>query len=124
MPIITRRFILFFMAITQYCFGQPFDSSKYIISIDSSAEANQYFKRDARWLGADGAAAIDLGKGKLLWLFSDSFISTDTSRSRRNAVMIRNSIAIQEGYGLQQSIPKFTWGQDKNVPRDFFFFFF
>ncbi|SHI65284.1 hypothetical protein SAMN05444280_104116 [Tangfeifania diversioriginum] len=38
---------------------------------------NSIFKKDKYWRGADGAATIELGQGKILWLFSDTFIDQD-----------------------------------------------
>ncbi|ULQ53610.1 DUF4185 domain-containing protein [Flavihumibacter fluvii] len=117
----TRRFIFFFMVITQYCFGQAFDTSKYLIKADSSGAASHFFRSDNTWLGADGAAAIDLGNDKLLWLFSDSFIGNDATKSRTNAVMIRNSIAIQDGFTIDKEPPRFIWNTADHAPRDFFY---
>lgn len=78
------------------CTGQPFDTARYSVSVQSSPGLDGYFMRDHIWRGGDGASSIDLGKGKVLWLFSDSFIARDSKRSRDHATLIRNSIAIQE----------------------------
>jgi RNA polymerase sigma factor (sigma-70 family) len=75
--------------------GQPLDTTKYHISVTSTGRTNSFFRNDKVWRGADGAASVDLGNGRVLWLFSDGFIAADSSASRKNSKMIRNSVAIQ-----------------------------
>jgi hypothetical protein len=60
-------------------------------------EADALFRNDARWIGGDGAYSVALGGGRVLWLFGDSFIALDAARSRQNAVLVRNSLAVQRG---------------------------
>jgi len=61
-------------------------------------EAEKIFHCDPRWLGGDGATAIDLTAGRVLWLFGDSFIDVSGTGSRKSSALARNSIAIQSGY--------------------------
>ena len=64
-------------------------------------EADRLFKRDSRWRGADAANSIDLGDGRVLWTFGDTFVDTNkdpSQRHRKTSKFIRNSIAIQIGY--------------------------
>lgn len=100
--------------------GQSFDTLKYSIRVETSAKADKYFAKDPLWRGADGAASVDMGNGKVLWLFSDGFVCRDSSGLRRNSVMIRNSIAIQEGYAPDKSQLKFYWNKSGKSPRSFF----
>lgn len=81
---------------------------------------DSFFTHSASWRGADGAASVDLGKGRVLWLFSDTFIAPDSSGSRQQAVMIRNSIAIQDGYTYATGKPAYHWKQTQGKPDDFF----
>jgi hypothetical protein len=111
--------LLISIFITGYCTGQPFDISKYAVEIDSTTAFNDYFKKDSVWRGADGASSIDLGNGKVLWLFGDTFIS-DSAGSRKKSELIRNSVAIQTGYDLQTASLSYFWNQSKNKPRSFF----
>src|SRR5215467_7748298 len=39
-------------------------------------EADCIFRSDPRWLGADAAFSVDLGQGRVLWLFGDSFVAS------------------------------------------------
>jgi hypothetical protein len=99
--------------------GQPIDTSLYTIQVQSPAKLNHYFAKDPVWRGADGAASVDLGKGKVLWLFSDTFIS-DSGGSRRKSEIIRNSIAIQSGYDIETASLKYYWNRFGDKPAAFF----
>ncbi len=81
---------------------------------------NSMFTSDKFWRGADGAASIDLENGKILWLFSDTFIDPKGSSKRRNAKMINNSIAIQEGNDLDQGKMSFYYKGKKRKPEAYF----
>ena len=71
--------------------------------------ADRLFRGDRRWLGADGAFSVDLGGGRVLWLFGDSWVDAAGSGSRGNAVMLRNTIAIQQGYDPADATIRFHW---------------
>lgn len=88
-------------------FAQPVDMSRYEITAKAEPIADQYFKNDRVWRGADGAGSIDLGNRRVLWLFGDSFISGDWTGAR-NGAMVRNSVAIQQGYDLAAPV-KYNW---------------
>lgn len=81
---------------------------------------NTIFKKDSYWRGADGAASVQLDSGKILWLFSDTFIDQDGTGKRSNArKMIRNSIAIQDSNSLKSKLTYYYKGSREN-PEDFF----
>ena len=81
---------------------------------------NSLFTKDKTWRGADGAASIDLENGKILWLFSDTFIDTQGTGKRSNSKMINNSIAIQEGHELEWEKMSFYHKGTKKKPKSFF----
>ncbi len=81
---------------------------------------NSFFRNDKFWRGADGAATIDLENGKILWLFSDTFIDTAGTGKRSNSVMINNTLAIQVGNELGKSKLSFYWKEEGNQPKSFF----
>ncbi len=82
-------------------------------------EADRLFRNDRRWLGADGAFSVDLGGGRVLWLFGDSWVDTSGSGKRDSAVMLRNTIALQQGYDPSQASITFHW-QGGTAPAAFF----
>lgn len=60
-------------------------------------EADRLFRRDGYWVGADGASSVDLGEGRTLWLFGDTWIDPSGKGTRHGAHMVSNSVAIQHG---------------------------
>ncbi len=82
--------------------------------------AEALFRKDSRWLGGDGAGSIDLGNGRVLWLFGDSLIEPKGILGRKGAGMVRNSIAVQQGYDPTQASMRFFWGGTDSAPADFF----
>ncbi|MGB4849698.1 MAG: DUF5005 domain-containing protein [Saprospiraceae bacterium] len=102
------------------CSCQLLDTSRYEVKVEFSPQWNDYFNKDLVWRGADGASSIDLEDGHVLWLFSDSFICRDSTGSRRRSTLIRNSIAIQNGYGLHNASLKYYLSKLKNKPQAFF----
>lgn len=81
---------------------------------------NDFFRSDKFWRGADGAVTIDLENGKILWLFSDTFIDIDGTGKRTNSKMINNSVAIQDGNEIGKSNFSFYWKGNKKKPKAFF----
>ena len=81
---------------------------------------NSMFTNDNVWRGADGGATIDLGKGKILWLFSDTFIDTLETGKRSNSKLINNSIAIQDRDVLKESKFSFYYKGSRKKPKSFF----
>lgn len=112
--------LIIFLLFSNICIGQPFDTTRYNIKVEFSKETDKYFTNDLLWRGADGASSIDLENGNVLWLFSDSFICSDSSRSRKKSTIIRNSIAIQDGYNLKTAPIKFYWDKSSKESRAFF----
>jgi hypothetical protein len=71
-------------------------------------------------LGADDAYSIDLGDGRVLWLFGDTFISRSFLNTRRLSKMIRNSVAIQSGDDPSTASMEFYWRTPDGTPTSFF----
>jgi hypothetical protein len=90
------------------------------VEVQPWEEAQKLFRGDPHWLGGDGASSADLGDGRVLWLFGDSFINLSTTRSRRDATMVRNSVAIQHGHDPATARMAFAWKRLGPHPRSFF----
>ncbi len=75
------------------------------------ASAYQLFHRDLHWLGADVASSVDLGSGRTLWLFGDTWIDPSGRGTRRGVRMVSNSVAIQTGTDPATSAIAFYWGR-------------
>lgn len=74
-------------------------------------EADRLFHLDPHWLGADGASTVDLGGGRTLWLFGDTWIDTSGKGTRQGARMVSNSVAVQSGTDPAVADIVFHWGK-------------
>jgi hypothetical protein len=79
-------------------------------------EWDALFQRTSGWIGADGNYSIPLSTHQTLWLFSDTFVGEVKDGKRTNAVMINNSLALQEGTNR----PTFFYGHTRDdKPQSF-----
>jgi hypothetical protein len=84
-------------------------------------QADALFRRDPRWLGGDAAVTIPLDRGRILWLFGDSFVASGPSRSRAEAAFVRNSVAVQRGADPSHAELRFYTGLGTDgAPTSFF----
>ncbi len=83
-------------------------------------EADSLFRKDPFWVGSDDAYSVDLGRGRIVWLFADTFIDPSGTHERHGAAFIRNSIAIQKGYNPSSASIRFYWGRKDGRPGSFF----
>jgi hypothetical protein len=91
-----------------------------LVQAEPWPEADVLFRTDPQWLGSDDAYSIDLGNGRVLWLFGDTFISTSKRNVRRRSAMIRNSVGIQSGYDPSTASMQFYWRTREGEPSSFF----
>jgi hypothetical protein len=75
-------------------------------------DADRLFRGDPHWVGADVASTVDLGDGRILWLFGDTWIDPSGTGTRRGARMVSSSVAIQTGTDPSTAAIAFSWGRD------------
>lgn len=90
------------------------------IKAEPWTDADRLFHSNPVWLGADDAYSEDLGGGRVLWLFGDTFIATSDRHVRSEADMIRNSVGIQNGYDPSGASMEFFWAENNGQPGSFF----
>lgn len=74
-------------------------------------EADALFRTDPLWLGSDAAFSVDLGRGRVLWLFGDTFLARRAGETRREAAFVRNSVGIETGYDPAKATIRFYGGR-------------
>ncbi len=47
------------------------------LAVERTADLDPLFRQDPRWLGTASTASVDVGDDRTLWLFGESFISTN-----------------------------------------------
>ncbi len=55
------------------------------------------FERPSGWTGGDGAHTVALDRGRVLWLFGDTFIGRVQDGRRVGSQLVNNSVAVQSG---------------------------
>jgi hypothetical protein len=84
-------------------------------------EADRLFRRDPRWLGTDSASSVDLGGGRILWLFGNSWVDPRARGERYHAQRVANTIAVQSGPDPATASIDFYWGEAADgSPMGFF----
>ena len=61
------------------------------------------FNRQDGWTGGDGAYSIALSDERILWLFGDTWIGKVRDNRRLEAVIVKNTAALQQGADLLES---------------------
>lgn len=81
--------------------------------------ADRLFRSNPLWLGGDVAYSVDLGNGRILWLFGDSFVATAPGQTRGESTFVHNSIAIETGYDPATASLAFYWPMKNRRPTEF-----
>jgi hypothetical protein len=105
-----------------FAVGKPTSSAQSGLGLRAEAwpEAEGLFRRSERWLGGDAASSIDLGRGRILWMFGDSFVADRIEGDRTKARMIHNSVALQSGYDPMTAPFHQYWGFEPTGPEEYF----
>jgi hypothetical protein len=93
------------------------DDQQQLWAVSSDPGWNAVFDRTDGWTGADAAGSVDLGDGRTLWLFGDTWISKIRDGKRLpGARMVNNSIAVHATNRAEPWRPpdphsvQFLWG--------------
>jgi hypothetical protein len=88
---IFRCLCLFLLLLIAGCVPQP------RIRVEKLPQYDAIFERQTGWTGADGAYSVALADDEILWLFGDTWYGAVREGRHVDAVIIKNSIAIQRG---------------------------
>jgi len=80
------------------CVAQTYCGSGFT---NAAAYQTAFDVRGPYWDGADGAEMVDLGDGRRLWLFGDTYSGPTTATNIIVQAFSRNSIAVQQGKCLE-----------------------
>jgi hypothetical protein len=68
-----------------------------VVKAEPLPEWNAHFAGKEGWIGGDCAYSVVLGPRRVLWLFGDSLLGKVKDGGRPGAVMVNNTIGIQDG---------------------------
>jgi Domain of unknown function (DUF4185) len=83
-------------------------------------EADKLFHSNPLWLGSDAAFSIDLGGGRVLWMFNDTWVARTPGGARSKGFFVRNTVGVEAGYDPSHATIKFYWGKKHNRPAEIF----
>ena len=95
-----------------FCYSSFGEEVKY--PVERLPEYEALFTRDKGWTGADGVFSLELSDNKILWLFSDTWIGDIVDGQHKDATMINNTIALQNGKDPSTASVKFFWRTTKD----------
>ncbi|MCP4258429.1 MAG: DUF4185 domain-containing protein [Planctomycetes bacterium] len=79
------------------------------------------FIRTEGWTGADGVYSVALTDDITIWLYGDTWIGSVVDGKHKNAKMVNNTIALQQGKDPAKASVKFFWSTTKDgKPAAFF----
>lgn len=90
-----------------------------VVSAEPWPELDQLFQRTEGWIGADGAHSVELGGGRTLWLFSDTWVGSIRDGHRTDAGLVNNTVALQRGPRAAPSIDFSIRRNGEGVPSAF-----
>lgn len=76
-------------------------------------EADALFRSNPRWLGGDGGMTVDLGDGRLLWLFGDTLVARNASAGDRSAAFLANTMGLSSATDPLASGLSFHWRETR-----------
>lgn len=83
--------------------------------------ADHLFRQDPRWRGADDAYSVDLGNGRVAWLFADTFVSDPPQHNRPLFPTVRNTVGLETGKDPTTAAMSFHWRMtSEGKPASFF----
>lgn len=119
---ITQISILIFLSacVSLFCDGISKPAPLKIAEVKVDPDYDNLFSIQKHgFLGADGAASIQLAPGRILWIFGDTILGT-LKNGKREGTMIHNTIAIQKISADKKNSISYHWDLKDNIPGDFF----
>lgn len=96
------------------------DSSNKSTSHGPWPSADSLFRSNPTFLGGDSAYSADLGDGRVLWQFGDTFVGPGAGGTRADSVLVRNAMAIQTGYNPESANLNFFSAENNGAPTAIF----
>jgi len=90
------------------------------INVKPVAEFDALFDRRQGWTGADGAYTVSLLDDTILWLFGDTWIGNIRDGRHVDAVLVRNTIALQTGKDPTKAQIEFNYSRSEDGRPDAF----
>jgi len=88
--------------------------------VEPVGQYDAVFERQDGWTGGDAAYTVAIAQGVTLWLFGDSWIGPVVQGRHKQATLVNNTVAIQQGNAPSADRVRFYWGKgDRGRPEAF-----
>jgi hypothetical protein len=81
-----------------------------VVTVKPLPQYEMLFSNKDGWTGADGAYTVALSEKTTAWFFGDTWIGQVKNGRHLNAILINNSVAIQQGQNPATATIDFYWG--------------
>lgn len=92
--------------------SNPHPSVPVVLKAEPEPDWEAKFAGGKGWIGGDGVYSVILDSRRVLWFFGDTILGEVKDGRRINAVMVNNTIGIQNGLRVDAAI-RFAAGQNK-----------
>lgn len=99
---------------------EPLPGVPAVLKAEPAPEWEVKFAASKGWIGGDGVYSTILPSRRVLWLFGDTILGEVKDGGRKGAVMVNNTIAIQNSQGADAPI-RFLHGPSKQGKATAFF---
>jgi hypothetical protein len=93
--------------------GPPGAAVPTVLKAEPAPEWNAKFAGKEGWIGGDVVCSAVVGPKRVVWLFGDTLLGSVKDGQRRGAVMVNNTVGIQDGRGKGATI-RFVSGKSKD----------
>lgn len=84
-----------------------------VVKAEPAPEREAKFDLKDGWIGGDGVYSAAVGAGRVLWTFGDTILGRVKDGRRVDAVMVNNTVAVQDGRGRDAPV-RFVTGKGKD----------
>jgi hypothetical protein len=92
----TRRSTIGWIVLTPLLLGA---GPLVVKSAAPAPDLDAHFQRTEGWIGGDGAYSVALSPKRTLWLFSDTWVGKVRDGRRTDAMIVNNTVGVQDGSG-------------------------
>jgi len=81
------------------------------VTVEALPQYDALFSNENGWTGADGAYSVALNQHKIAWFFGDTWIGQIKNGRHVNAILVNNSVAVQQPRNPAEAEINFYYGR-------------
>ena len=117
----SRNHLFIILLSLAFLFGMGCSQRLPEIRVETLPQYDALFSNKDGWTGGDGAYSVALDQNKTTWFFGDTRIGRIRNGRHLNAILINNSVAIQQGKNPETATINFYFGEGADGKPDALF---